>query len=174
MLEGKALEQARDSLQERVDVMSLADRRKGEHAGPAVDAGSEPGSDGAGDGATRILIVDDNPDIIESTSLILELAGYAVRSALSGQAALDLAPAFRPSIVLLDIGMPGLDGYAVARRFRAEPLLRDTVLIAVTGYGTAADRARAMSAGFDRHLVKPVDPAVLEQTLAEVGALRRR
>jgi two-component system, chemotaxis family, CheB/CheR fusion protein len=119
--------------------------------------------------ATRVLVVDDNPDIVESTSIILQLAGYTVKSALSGEAALDVAPSFQPAVVLLDIGMPGLDGYAVARRIRDEPKLKDAVLIAVSGYGTAADRARTREAGFDRHLVKPVDPMTLQRMLIELA-----
>ena len=123
-----------------------------------------------GDGATRVLVVDDNPDIAESTSLVLKLAGYEVKTVLSGQDAIDVAPAFQPAIVLLDIGMPGLDGYAVARRLKGEPKLKDAWLIAVSGYGTAADRVRAKEAGFDRHLVKPVDPLVLQRLLGDLAA----
>jgi two-component system, chemotaxis family, CheB/CheR fusion protein len=119
---------------------------------------------------TRVLVVDDNPDIAESTALILQLAGYTVKKASSGQEALEMASSFAPAVVLLDIGMPGLDGYAVARRLREEPNLKDAILVAVTGYGTPADRSRAKDAGFDRHLVKPVDPAVLQHLLTDLSA----
>lgn len=142
----------------------------GGEAEPATTNGLDR-EDAPGCKATRVLVVDDNPDIAESTSLILRLAGYTVKSVLSGQAAIDLAPSFRPAIVLLDIGMPGLDGYAVARRFRGEPKLKDAVLIAVSGYGTAADRSRTREAGFDRHLVKPVDPLALQRLVGDLATL---
>ena len=116
-----------------------------------------------------MLVVDDNSDIAESTSLVLKLAGYEVKTVLSGQDAIDVAPAFQPAIVLLDIGMPGLDGYAVARHLKGEPKLKDAWLIAVSGYGTAADRVRTKQAGFDRHLVKPVDPLVLQRLLGDLA-----
>jgi two-component system, chemotaxis family, CheB/CheR fusion protein len=121
---------------------------------------------------TRVLVVDDNADIAESTALILRLAGYTVKKALSGQEALELASSFEPSVVLLDIGMPGLDGYAVARRLRDEPALKNALLIAVTGYGTSADRSRAKAAGFDRLLVKPVDPGALQRLLTDLAGAR--
>jgi CheY-like chemotaxis protein len=120
-------------------------------------------------GRTRVLVVDDNADIAESTALILQLAGYTVKKALSGQEALEMASSFDPAVILLDIGMPGLDGYAVARRLRGEANMKDAVLIAVTGYGTSADRSRARAAGFDRHLVKPVDPAALQHLLTDLA-----
>lgn len=135
-------------------------------AGGRTEASAATRAEDAGhDAPTRVLVVDDNPDIAESTSLILRLAGYTVKSVLSGQDAIEVGPSFQPSIVLLDIGMPGLDGYAVARRFRSEPVLKDAVLIAMTGYGTARDRARTKAAGFDQHLVKPVDPGALQKLI---------
>ncbi|MBP1150927.1 MULTISPECIES: response regulator [Methylocaldum] len=112
----------------------------------------------------RILVVDDNTDAVESLALLLELEGHDVRTALDGPAALDLASEFRPQAVLLDIGLPGMDGYEVARRLRERPETREALIIAITGYGQQEDRALTKAAGFDHHLVKPVDPE-------ELGAL---
>jgi two-component system, chemotaxis family, CheB/CheR fusion protein len=145
---------------------TVDDRATTEQSPPPRSRPSD--ADAAQDGA-RVLVVDDNQDIAESTALILQLAGYTVKRAFSGQEALEIAPSFQPSIVLLDIGMPGLDGYAVARRLRRDTNLKNAFLIAVSGYGTAADRSRARDAGFDRHLLKPVDPAALQRMLAELA-----
>lgn len=112
----------------------------------------------------RILVVDDNTDAVESLALLLELEGHDVRTALDGPAALDLASEFRPQAVLLDIGLPGMDGYDVARRLRERPETREALIIAITGYGQQEDHAPAKAAGFDHHLVQPVDPE-------ELGAL---
>jgi len=105
----------------------------------------------------RILVVDDNVDAAESTALLLQLEGHEVRTAFDGPQALEAAQTFRPQIVLLDIGLPRLDGYEVARRLRALPELGTPLLVAMTGYGQAEDRDRSRSAGFDEHLVKPVE-----------------
>ena len=90
---------------------------------------------------------------------LLRLSGHEVRVAYGGPAALEAARAFRPQVVLLDLGLPGLDGYEVARRLRADPLTADCLLVAVSGYGQAEDRARSKEAGFDHHLTKPPDLA---------------
>jgi CheY-like chemotaxis protein len=118
----------------------------------------------------RVLIVDDNEDAANSLAMILELGGHATASVYTAADALRRAAAFRPDIVLLDIGLPGMDGYEVAQKLRELPGLRDIRLIAVTGYGRSDDRARARDAGFDDHLTKPVDYAVLERTLAGARA----
>jgi len=117
------------------------------------------------DGRTgrRILVVDDNHDSAESLALLLELQGHDVRTAFTGPAAIETASAFRPEIVLLDIGLPGMDGYEVARRLRAD--LGRVRLIALTGYGRDEDRDRSREAGFDHHLVKPVDLEALKRML---------
>ncbi len=107
--------------------------------------------------ARRILIADDNHDAAESLALLLELSGHTVRTAHLGRSALSLAQTFRPDTVLLDIGMPDLSGYEVAQRLRNEPWAVGSHLIALTGLGQEADRQSALVAGFDRHLVKPVD-----------------
>jgi len=111
-----------------------------------------------GSGARRILVVDDNVDAAQTLQDLLELWGHEVRVAYEGEAALEIAAGYLPEVLLLDIGLPGLDGYEVARRLRGEPRFRNTLLIALTGYGQADDRRRSRAAGFDAHLVKPVNP----------------
>jgi signal transduction histidine kinase/ActR/RegA family two-component response regulator len=123
--------------------------------------------------AVRVVIVDDNQDAATSLKMVLEVVGYEVAVAHSGPAGLDLARQQRPDVVLLDIGLPGIDGYEVVRRLRREPELAQTVVVAVSGYGSEGDKQRAREAGFDRHLVKPVDPEELLALLIEVRSLRR-
>jgi CheY-like chemotaxis protein len=122
----------------------------------------------------RVLVVDDNEDAANSLALLLKLNGHETDSVYSAADALRRVTAFRPDTVLLDIGLPGMDGYEVAQHIRELPGLRGIRLVAVTGYGRLEDRQRAREAGFDDHLVKPVDLAVLEQALsghrAERGA----
>lgn len=114
--------------------------------------------------ARRVLVVDDNPDVLESLTLLLQVMGQEVRAAPDGTTALAVARAYRPELVLLDIGLPDISGYEVARRLREEhPRVH---LVAVTGYGQEADRRRAHEAGFDQHLVKPVNMDALEAVLA--------
>ncbi|MDI3284384.1 PAS domain S-box protein [Polyangium sp. 15x6] len=105
----------------------------------------------------RILVVDDNVDAAESLALMLGYLGHETRVAHDGPSTLQIAAAFQPELVLLDIGLPGLDGYEVARRLRAQRETRTAVLVAITGYGLEEDRRRARKAGFDHHLTKPVD-----------------
>jgi signal transduction histidine kinase len=109
----------------------------------------------------NILIADDNQDALESLALMLRLEGHEVHCASDGEEALTLAGLRRPEIVVLDVGMPKLDGCEVARRIRAESWGRNAVLVALTGWGQDADRKRSRDAGFDMHLVKPVDPATI-------------
>jgi PAS domain S-box-containing protein len=113
----------------------------------------------------RILVVDDNVDVVESLALMLRLDGQDVRVARDGPAALEAARVEPPEVVLLDIGMPGMDGCEVARRLRQEPGLGDVLLVALTGWGQEEDRRRTAEAGFDHHLVKPVEPATLHTLL---------
>jgi len=117
-------------------------------------------------GSRRILIVDDNRDAAESLELLVQLWGHAVRCAYSGPSALTEAARDRPEIVLLDIGLPGMTGYEVARRLREIEGMENAMLVAVTGYGQEDDRRQSREAGFDAHLVKPVEPARLQELLA--------
>jgi CheY-like chemotaxis protein len=112
-----------------------------------------------------ILIVEDNADARDALRVLLELEGHAVEAVEEGQQALEIARAKDPDIALVDIGLPGIDGYEVARRVRARDGRRP-VLIALTGYGQPEDRRRASEAGFDDLLVKPVDPTALAALLA--------
>jgi PAS domain S-box-containing protein len=114
----------------------------------------------------RALVVDDNVDSADSLGLLLTLSGQEVRVAYDGPTALLMAEAFRPELVLLDIGMPGMDGYEVARRLRRLPGLERVVVVAVTGWGQEEDRLRSREAGFDYHLTKPADPGALHRLLA--------
>jgi CheY-like chemotaxis protein/signal transduction histidine kinase len=109
----------------------------------------------------RVLVVDDNLDAAESVGRYFELEGHEVKLAGDGLEALDVASAYLPEVVVLDIGLPALDGYEVARRLRQRPATRHAFLVALTGYGQRDDRQRADSAGFDRHFVKPADPQAL-------------
>jgi two-component system CheB/CheR fusion protein len=118
----------------------------------------------------RVLIVDDNEDAANSLAMILKLGGHETASVYTAVDALQRAADFRPDVVLLDIGLPGMDGYEVAQKMRELPGLRDIRLVAVTGYGRSDDRLRARDAGFDDHLTKPVEFAVLERTLAGIRA----
>jgi signal transduction histidine kinase len=114
----------------------------------------------------RILVADDNRDAADSLAFMLRLGGHDVRIAYDGEEALDLAESFRPALALIDIGMPRMNGYETARRLRAKPYGADLLLIALTGWGQPDDRNRSLAAGFDQHVVKPVDPSQLERLLA--------
>jgi PAS domain S-box-containing protein len=131
----------------------------------ARSAEASPAPSPSGSPERRILIVDDNEDAANSLAMVLSVGGHQVETAYSGERAIELARAFRPDCVLLDIGLPGLDGYEVARRIRALPGGERLRLIALTGYGQESDRERAARAGFAEHLVKPVEFATLERIL---------
>ena len=113
----------------------------------------------------RILVVEDNRDAADSLRLLLGLYGYEVAVAYCGHDGVRAAEQHRPDVVLCDIGLPGLDGYGVARKLRDNPATAQARLIAVTAYGRDEDRRRSHEAGFERHLVKPVDPDDLRRAL---------
>src|SRR6185436_8870257 len=121
-------------------------------------------------GNLRILIVDDNVDAADSIAMLLSMEGHQTRTVNTARAALLAAPEFQPEVVLLDIGLPEMDGYEVARRLREQNGAHRMRLVAVTGYGQPADRRRARAAGFDEHMVKPVEPATLQDFLRLVQA----
>jgi PAS domain S-box-containing protein len=141
-------------------VLSLAERERD------VDD-AERGKTAAG---RRVLVVDDNRDAAISLAMLLRLMGNEAQTAHDGQEALVAAAAFRPDVILLDIGMPKLNGYDAARTIRREPWGKNVVLVAVSGWGQEDDRRRSREAGFNFHMVKPVDPAALEKLLAELQA----
>lgn len=114
----------------------------------------------------RILVVDDNSDSTTTMAMALKLLGHEVRTALSGASALEAAKQFQPEVVLLDIGLPGMDGYEVARRLRELPATRHARLIALTGYGREEDRRRGREAGFDEYQLKPIAPETLKELLS--------
>ena len=117
----------------------------------------------------RVLIVEDNLDAAETLTMLLELSGHSVRATNTGLAALQVALLFRPHVVLLDIGLPGMDGFAVAKQLRTQPALAGIVLVAMTGYGEVLARKRSREAGFDHHLVKPADFGKVQEILASVS-----
>jgi CheY-like chemotaxis protein/anti-sigma regulatory factor (Ser/Thr protein kinase) len=134
------------------DVPDAAPAGVHEDAEPAVQPGGR-----------RILVADDNADAAESLALVLQLMGNDVRVAYDGDEAVDAAEVFRPDLILLDIGMPGLTGYEAARVIRQRPWGRDVVMVALTGWGQDEDKREAHEAGFDHHFTKPVDPGRLQQ-----------
>jgi CheY-like chemotaxis protein len=108
--------------------------------------------------AHTVLIVEDHDDAREMLALLLESRGFSVRAACDGESGVEQALDGSFSAAVVDIGLPGLDGYGVARRLRAEPLCGGMLLVALSGYGSQDDRRRSRAAGFDHHLVKPVEP----------------
>jgi CheY-like chemotaxis protein/nitrogen-specific signal transduction histidine kinase len=116
----------------------------------------------------RILVVDDNVDSAESMAFLLKFSGHEVQIAHDGPSAIETALLFLPQVLLLDIGLPGMSGYEVARRLRERPEMRNAALLALTGYGQEEDRRRSKEAGFDHHLVKPVDPKLLETLIGSL------
>ena len=140
-------------------------------AGVTADtAGGVSGLEGEGDtrpraAGRRILVVEDHRDAADSLRLLLEYCGHEVAVAYTGPDGVRAAEQDRPDVVLCDIGLPGLDGYGVARRLRGNPATAGARLIAVTAYGRDEDRRRSYEAGFEQHLVKPVDPDTLWRVL---------
>jgi CheY-like chemotaxis protein len=140
---------------------------------PVVKTPVSPQHEPSGDGETsrdgsrhRILVVDDNRDAADSLALVLRLTGHQIEMAHDGLEAVQAAAVFRPDVVLLDIGMPRMNGYEVARYLREQPWGKDMALIALSGWGQEKDKQRALEAGFDHHLTKPVEAAALEKLLA--------
>jgi len=133
---------------------------------PVIDGHARSELSAAG---LRVLVVDDNRDVADTTATILRLSGCDTHVAYDGRSGLDAVERLQPDAVLLDIGLPGLDGYQVAERLRAQPAHRKTLVVAVSGYGQEEDRVRSKAAGFDYHVVKPIDPTVINGLL---GSLR--
>ena len=144
----------------------LAQPAAAELAAPAASAAS------AGPATLRILVADDSADIADSLQMLLALEGFDVSVAYDGEQALALAASLRPDVALLDLGMPRLSGYELARRIRAQDWGARMTLIAQTGWGQDGDRQRTREAGFDHHIVKPVDPDALSELLRGLAAER--
>ena len=134
-------------------------------------AAAEP--EPAGQKPLRVLVIEDNRDAAETLGDLLGLFGHEVELAHTGPAGVEAAQRFRPDVVLCDIGLPGMDGYAVARQLRRDPETAALRLVALTGYGRDSDRRQAEEAGFDLYLIKPVGPAELK-TLLEGWAVSER
>jgi CheY-like chemotaxis protein len=118
----------------------------------------------------RVLVVDDNRDAADSLALLLELWGYQPVVAYDGEAALEVVADLAPIAALIDLGLPGLDGFELARLLRGLPQMGSVVLMAVTGYGREEDRRRCQDAGYDHHLLKPFDPVELRDLLKRVSS----
>ena len=118
--------------------------------------------------SVRVLVVDDNSDAADTLSMLLDLLGHSTQVAHDGRAALDAVLDFRPQVVFLDIGMPGMSGYDVAEAIRNDRRFDQPLLVALTGWGSEDDRERTRAAGFDLHLTKPVDLAAIEEMLRNV------
>jgi len=131
---------------------------------PAIpEAGASDASSGAD--ALRVMIVDDNADLADSLALMLSFMGHDARPFHEARAALDAVDQIHPDLVILDVGMPGMDGYTLARRLRTTAGGRDALLVALTGWGNSDDRLQSREAGIDEHLVKPVEPAAVERMI---------
>jgi PAS domain S-box-containing protein len=130
--------------------------------------------DAAATAALTILIADDNPDSVESLGILLRANGYQVHLAHDGREAVESATRLKPDVIILDIGMPKLNGYDAAKRMREQDWAATVLFIAITGWGQAQDRQRSMDAGFNHHLIKPVDAEELEQLLQTYAAGRSR
>jgi PAS domain S-box-containing protein len=151
----------------RLRAISHGDPVQGEVGGALRATGKTPGAAPAG---LRVLVVDDNVDAADSLATMLKLNGHELRVAYDGPGTLAIAQTFRPQVVLLDLGLPGMDGYEVARRLRENPEMKGTCLAAVTGWGQPEDRQKSKEMGFDRHLVKPVNASLLAQLMGEITA----
>jgi len=119
-----------------------------------------------------VLVVDDNADVAEGLMMLLELLGHLVRVAHDGMAALEAVRVNVPDLMLVDIGLPGMDGYELARNVRQDSRLKGVVLVALTGYGRDEDKRKAIEAGFDEHLVKPLTVETFQKLLGRLEARR--
>ena len=159
-----------DASSEEADASSEQADAASEEADASSEQADAPGEEAAPLASTaprrRILIVDDNRDALESLAALMEMAGHIVATAGDGEAAIEAARAFRPELILLDLGLPKLDGYEVVRLIRREPWGANVVLVALTGWGQDTDRRRTRATGFDLHLVKPLDMDVLTEFLS--------
>jgi CheY-like chemotaxis protein len=134
--------------------------------GPPPEPLPDGTASGGGRAARRVLVVDDNVDAADMLAELLKLDGHDVRTATSGPAALETVADFAPHVALLDIGLPGMNGYELARRLREQSHLAGITLVAVTGWGQREDRQQSQEAGFDHHLIKPVDPDDVRRLVA--------
>jgi signal transduction histidine kinase/DNA-binding response OmpR family regulator len=141
---------------------------------PAARPQSAQPKGAAGEAGRRILIVDDNVDAAETLAMMLEILGHRTRQAHDGHDALKAAREFGPEVIFMDIGLPGLSGHQVVERMRGDLAMTDTYIVALSGYGTEEDRRKSAEAGFDSHLVKPLDPTALPGILDSAGSREQR
>ena len=159
---------ARSMIERQVQqLVRLIDDLTVQPATTAAIAAHEPARRKPPQQRARIVVADDNQDAAQSLAFMLEIDGHDVRIAHDGLEAIEIGESFRPQVMLLDIGMPRLDGYATARELRGRPWGGSISLVALTGWGQEEDRRRAEEAGFDRHLVKPVDPRILSALIVQ-------
>jgi CheY-like chemotaxis protein len=140
---------------------------------PAIEAPAEPQASAARivpEPSRHILLIEDNADACETLRALLEMHGHHVDIAADGVTGLERALSLQPEVVLVDVGLPRMDGYEVARRIRASKGIRRPMLVAVTGYGAPEDRQRALDAGFDAHVTKPVEYSTLLPLIAGANA----
>ena len=140
-----------------------------ERAEPSIPVAKAQSAAAAGESSRRVLIVDDNIDAAETLAMMLELLGQQTQQAHEGNRALTVATEFRPEVVFMDIGLPGLSGHEVVTRMRRELGMTEAYIVALSGYGTEEDRRKSSQAGFDNHFVKPLDPAALPGILSAAG-----
>jgi CheY-like chemotaxis protein len=154
----------------RLPLIDDGESRRSREPGETSRRSREPGeSSQPVSPSLKVLVVDDNADAVESLVLLLRASGHHdVRTAYTGPDAVTTAIDYEPDVVLLDLGLPGLDGFEVAKRIRQHHAHRKTVLVAITGYGQESDRKRSVEAGFDHHLVKPAAFAQLKEILTAV------
>jgi CheY-like chemotaxis protein len=119
-------------------------------------------------GGRRVLIIEDNDDVREMLRVSLSRSGHIIYEARDGESGVQLAKEVHPEVILVDIGLPGIDGYEVATRLRNTPELRTSSMVAISGYGQPQDKQRALDAGFDTHLTKPVPPEAIDEVIASV------
>ena len=165
-LHGGTIEAASEGMGKGTEITLRLPRAAARHAAKAA-----PASPSLYARPLKVAIIEDNPDTAESLSLLLDLLGYTIAVAHSGARGVELVREVRPDVVLCDIGLPGMDGFEVARQLRADAATAGSHLVAITGYDQEDDRRRATEAGFEHHLVKPVDPDRLFELLA--GYARR-
>jgi CheY-like chemotaxis protein/two-component sensor histidine kinase len=131
----------------------------------------EPDSEASAGGTRlKVLVVDDNKDVADTCSMLIELSGHQVQMAYTGRSAIEIAELFRPQVILTDIGLPDIDGYEFAQTVRATPWGKTAVLVAITGWGAPESKQQSALAGFNHHLTKPIDPRTIESLLASLAA----
>ena len=146
-----------------------------EQARPAASTGAEAAAGEAfhQDLLGTVLVVDDKPDNVSTLALLLDLPDHRVHTAADGEEAVRRAESLRPDVILMDIGLPGMDGYQACAAIRAQPWSRRAIILAITGWGQEEDRRRSLEAGFDEHLVKPVDSAAILRAVREARSAGR-